>query len=194
MLQFHHLLACLLLGMAYILPAQHPVVDSLLGYWEGSFIVNNSAQDVKVRFFKVGDQLYALQEMEEWMPSFGEFELMVKVDSTGLVQMPTGYGPSVLRLDGRRMELSGYVKNQHPALYFHLKRVPAPPAPIYTTRPLDLKGKDDNVLKGVLHTQIDSDARNLIIFVGGRGCGVDETQYNLYARVLRKYGIDVYTY
>lgn len=179
--------------LSFGLWAQSPSFStSLKGHWEGAFIKNNSYQKIDIEFYQKNGQWFSLQVMEEWHPTYGELEVPVKVDSTGLIKVGTGYGAAELVLDSNNLELLGQVKGQQPTLYVHLKKAPPPPTPSYTVEPVSINSKEA-VLKGHLHLPKQASS-TAIILVGGRGCFADETAYNLYAKFLRAYGVTVLAY
>lgn len=171
--------------------AQNPATaQKLIGHWEGAFIRNNAYQKLDIQFYQKDEQLYSLQVMEEWHPVFGEFELPVKVDSVGKISFNTGYGKAQLNLDLNYLEILGQVEGFSPALYIHLKKIPAPPEPNYTVEELTIKNGELS-LYGHLHRPKNGPIKTAILLVGGRSCYAGSTKYDLYAKLLREYGIAV---
>ena len=185
----------LLLLLAGVVLAQNPqqeVWTSLEGHWEGSFIRNNASQPIGIHFYKKNNDYYSLQVIEEWHPQFGEFELPVSIDSLGIISTNTGHGKALLTLDPNNLELTGYLDKKVPAMYLHLKKVPPPPSPSHRIEEVSIRHKGIN-LNGHLHLP-DRLSGTAIILVGGRGCYAGNTKYNLYAKILRKYGVAVIAY
>lgn len=183
------ILLCLLLPAVGL--AQSPAVNKpLLGYWEGAFIKQNAYQKFEVEFSQRQDKLICLLIMEEWHPTYGESEVPVSIDSTGLIAFNTGYGRANLRFDSLNLELTGSLVGFSPAVYIHLKKGLPRPQPTYQIEPVSIaSGKD--TLYGHLHVPLGNQAKTAVLLVGGRGCYADATQYNLYAKVLRRYGVSV---
>lgn len=165
----------------------------LLGYWEGAFIRNNSYQKIDIQFTEKDGQLYGLQIMDEWHPTFGEFEVPVKIDPTGFIKFGTGYGKAKLTLDKNNLELTGQIQDFNPSIYLHLKKGAQRPSPAYTLEEVAINS-DNNQIYGHLHIPNQREHTTAVIIVGGRGCNADATKYNLYAKFLRKYGISVLAY
>ena len=172
---------------------QNQIISHLLGNWEGAFIKNNSYQKIEIEFSEKAGKVYALQIMDEWHPTFGEFEVPVEIDSTGKISFSTGYGKTELVLDQNNLEMIGQVKGTNPAIYLHFKKVPKKPAPNYKVEAITIASGPVK-LAGHLHIPNQLNKRTAIILVGGRGCYADQTKYNLYAKFLRKYGITVLAY
>ena len=188
------LLFCYLL-FPFLLFAQanDPALAALLGHWEGAFIKNNSYQKLELEFRQQGTEIFGLQIMEEWHPSFGEFEVPVALDSTGRVSFATGYGKAVLTLDQDHLELVGQLEGFNPSIYVHLKKIPQRPPLPYAVEQVSIPSGDHR-LHGHLHQPLFERPQTAIILVGGRGCDPDATEYNLYAKFLRQYGIAVLAY
>ncbi|NNF36142.1 MAG: hypothetical protein HKN68_18700, partial [Saprospiraceae bacterium] len=164
----------------------------LSGYWKGAFIKGNSIQSIDMTFFEEDNNLMSLQEIEDWYPVFGEFEIPVKIDSTENIVFNTGLGKVKVKLDSNYYELSGQIENTNPTIYVHLKKSIPPPSPAYTVEEINIPS-GDITLAGHLHKPL-SMSKNAIILVTGRGCYPVSTKYNLYAKILRKYGITVLAY
>lgn len=167
--------------------------ENLIGYWEGAFVKSNSYQKIEIEFSEVNGKIFSLQIMDEWHPTFGEFQVPVEVDSTGLISFGTGYGKAELRLDSENLEVIGYLVGFNPTISLHLKKVPNKPTPNYTIEKVSIKSEEIE-LNGHLHLPKINPTKSAIILVGGRGCEADETVYNLYAKFLREYGIAVLAY
>lgn len=73
---------------------------------------------------------------------------------------------------------NGSVQDQNPALYLHLKKVPAPPQST-TTRQIESVPLWQDSIYGYLYRSSLNNKKNALVFVGGRGCGADQTRYNL---------------
>ncbi|MFP2996036.1 alpha/beta hydrolase [Spongiivirga sp. MCCC 1A20706] len=169
------------------------ITEKLIGYWEGAFIKNNSYQKIEIEISEREGKIYGLQIMDEWHPTFGEFEVPVKIDSTGLISFGTGYGKAKLKLDKQNLEIIGQLEGMNPSVYLHLKKTADKPKPNYRIEQVSITSQDVE-LYAHLHIPLLNPTRTAVIFVGGRGCEADQTQYNLYAKFLRKYGIAVLTY
>ncbi|MEL6864165.1 MAG: alpha/beta hydrolase [Bacteroidota bacterium] len=165
----------------------------LEGHWEGAFIKESSYQKFEISFYQKDSAWESLQVIEEWHPQFGEFQIAVEIDSTGRITFGSGYGPLEVQMDTSSLELSGRVKNTHPSIYVHFKKVPAPPASPYEIIPVDIPNGAVN-LKGHLHYPSYTSAKTAVIIVGGRGCYAGATQYSLYAKMLNPYGISTLAY
>ncbi|NRB59270.1 MAG: alpha/beta hydrolase [Winogradskyella sp.] len=164
----------------------------LEGYWEGAFIKNNSSQKFEINFFKNKDQMMSFQIIEEWHPQFGEFEIPIEIDSLHNISFNTGYGKANLNLDRNALELNGNIENTSTPIYLHLKKAPKPPPKNYTTVAKTIEN-DGVILTGHMH--IPKLATNTaMIIIGGRGCYAGSTKYDLYAKLLRSYGITVLVY
>jgi pimeloyl-ACP methyl ester carboxylesterase len=190
-MDFQRVILLIFLSLAcFPLGAQQPSVENIVGHWEGGFIKNNALQLLEVEFFIRDGALFSLQVMEEWHPQFGEFEIPVEQDSTGKYSMNTGLGKAVFRLDENYREIIGYLEGKNPAINLHLKQVPAPPAPTYTAEEVTIQ-HGGNTLYGHLHRPKLKPGKTAIIIVGGRSCYAGSTRYDLYAKLLRKYGVSV---
>ncbi len=172
--------------------SQERVFSKLEGYWEGAFIKNNSYQKFEVQFYKKDTAYTSLQIMEEWHPQFGEFVLPFTIDSTGIISTNTGKGKAFLNLDSKNLELIGYIEGAVPPISIHLKKVPPPPKPNFTIEEITVKNKKVK-LNGHLHVPDNRNGTALII-VGGRSCYAGNTKYDLYAKLLRRYGISVLSF
>ena len=166
----------------------------LLGSWEGAFIKENSYQKIAIDFYRRDNQLYTLQMMDEWYPTFGEFEVPARILENGQIAFGTGYGLAELTLDPNNLEMVGQLDGFNPAIYVHLKRVADRPAPNYMIEEVTIPSSDKINLYGHLHLPTTNPVKTAIILVGGRGCGADATRYNLYAKFLRSYGVAVLAY
>lgn len=169
------------------------ISESLIGYWEGAFIKNNSYQKIEIDFSKNNGQFLGLQIMDEWHPTFGEFQVPVEIDSTGIISFGTGYGKANLKMDTNNLEMTGQLLNFNPAVYIHLKKIPKKPKPNYTIQQVSINSNEIK-LNGHLHLPQNNPTKTAIVLVGGRGCNADETKYNLYAKFLREYGVAVLAY
>lgn len=167
--------------------------NTLLGHWEGGFIKGNSLQALKIRFYLVDNQPVCWQTLEEWLPNHGELEFPVRVDSSGMIHLPSPYGPVDLQLDESRLELIGQVRGTAPAVYVHLKKKPMPPEPAFTVEPVTILNEKIK-LAGHLHKPTFPNSATAVILVGGRGCYASETSQNGYAQFLRSYGLTVLAY
>ncbi|MEO0731724.1 MAG: alpha/beta hydrolase [Bacteroidota bacterium] len=168
------------------------IANRLTGNWAGAFIKHNNAQRIEVEIRPRGENLIGLLIMEEWHPTFGESEVPIQIDSTQNISLPTGYGRAVLKLDRKNLELVGTLLGINPQISLHLKKQPRAPAPAFTAEAITVKS-DTLSIHGYLHVpQIRNKAA--VIIVGGRGCYVDQTKYNLYAKLLRRYGVTVLAY
>ncbi|NND63486.1 MAG: prolyl oligopeptidase family serine peptidase [Flavobacteriaceae bacterium] len=164
--------------------------EKIEGHWEGAFIKANAYQRFDVQFYKKDTAYFSLQIIEDWHPQFGEFELPVTIDSDGKITTNTGYGKAVLNLDEKNLEILGFIEGSVPSISINLKKVPEPPAPDYNTEEITIPNGDIS-LHGHLHSPISKNTNTAIILVGGRGCYAGSTKYDLYAKVLRKYGVSV---
>ena len=160
------------------------------GYWEGGFIKNNSLQKLQIKFYKDEDGLKSLQVLEEWHPQFGEFVIPVEIDSMKLISFNTGNGKALMHLDENALEMVGHIENRLPAVYVHLKKIPTPPEPNYTVEEVTIKNGDIS-LYGHLHQPKLKTSNNALILIGGRSCYAGNTKYDLYAKLLRQYGLSV---
>ncbi|RNC86382.1 MAG: alpha/beta hydrolase [Winogradskyella sp.] len=165
------------------------IFESLNGCWQGAFIKNNSYQKFDIQFLKKDDEMLSLQIIEEWHPQFGEFLLPIEIDSLGNIKFNTGHGKAIMRLDQKSLELTGALENTIPLIYVHLKKVPNPPAKTYTTEAVTIKNGEIELF-GHLHKPM-AESKTAMILVGGRGCYAGSTKYDLYAKLLRSYGISV---
>lgn len=165
-------------------------IELMQGYWEGAFIKGNAYQQFDIRFYKRDDKLLSLQVIEEWHPIFGEFELPVEIDSIGNITFNTGYGKAKMLLDTNYLEITGFIENTNPSINVHFKKVPRPPVSDYTVEEVIINNGEVNLF-GHLHLPKHSVAKSAIILVGGRGCYAGSTKYDLYAKVLREYGLAV---
>ena len=166
------------------------IFQTLEGYWQGVFIKGNAAQSISVQFFDVEGKYYARQMMQEWYPQFGDFEVPVTIDSLGKINMPTGYGPVEMVLDSNNLEIIGHVPGTDPTFNIHIKKTPPPPATTYEVTEISVANGEVS-LYGHLHSPKYGEKKTAIILVGGRGCYAGDTRYDLYAKVLREYGISV---
>ncbi len=165
----------------------------LVGSWEGAFIKSNSYQKLDIDFSERDGKVFALQIMEEWHPTFGEFEVPVAIDSIGNISLGTGYGKATLKLDKNNLELVGQLSGFNPAMYVHLKKTASKPKPSYSLEEVSISSSEVTLF-GHLHKPMTNDQKTAIIMVGGRGCYPDQTKYNLYAKLLRQYGVSVLAY
>ena len=164
--------------------------SNIVGHWEGGFIKNNSLQKLEIKFYKDDDGIKSLQIIEEWHPQFGEFVIPVKIDSLQNIKFNTGLGKAKMRLDNNSLEMIGQIEGQLPTIYVHLKKIPTPPQPDYTVEEVTIKNGDIS-LYGHLHQPKLKTTNNAIILVGGRSCYAGSTKYDLYAKLLRQYGLSV---
>ena len=169
------------------------IIESIKGSWEGAFIKNNSYQKLEIDFYEQEGKLFGLQIMDEWHPTFGEFNVPVEIDTTGLIKFGTGYGLANLTLDRNNLELIGNLEGFNPAVYVHLKKNPSKPPANYDLEEVTITNSGVTLF-GHLHIPKFSKHQTAIILVGGRGCYADNTKYNLYAKFLREYGITVMAY
>jgi len=176
---------------AQFIPAKE-FTDIMKGYWEGAFIRTNSFQKFDMEVSVKSGELVTYQIMEEWFPTYGEFDVNMLVDSTYTMYLNTGYGQAALKLDPYNLEITGYVQDQNPTVYVHLKKAPKPPAEQVEVKPVTINSEGAQ-LRGHLHRSINS-SKTAIILVNGRGCYESSTEYNLYAKFLRQYGITVLAY
>jgi len=165
------------------------IFNKIEGHWQGAFIKNNSFQKLDVQFYKQQEQINSLQIIEEWHPQFGEFVLPVKIDSLGQVIFNTGHGKAIMQVDSNSFEMVGQLEGSLPTVYVHLKKIPNPPSPQYNVHEVTIKN-DSISLFGHLH-QPNSESKTAIIIVGGRSCYPGSTKYDLYAKLLRDYGVSV---
>ena len=165
-------------------------MKTLEGHWEGAFVKNNSFQKFDIQFYKQGENINSLQILEEWHPQFGEFVLPVDIDSLGAISFNTGLGKANVILDYSALELMGQIEGSMPAIYVHMKKVPNPPPPNYVVEEVTVKNGDVS-LYGHLHKPKKTESETAIIIVGGRSCYAGATQFDLYAKLLREYGISV---
>ncbi len=163
---------------------------ALSGYWEGAFIVANTQQPIKIQFYQEEGNWKCLQIMEEWHPQFGEFLQAVTFDSTNRLKFSSGYGVANVVLDPQNLELIGSIENSDPPMSIHLKKIPSPPPPDYEVSELIIPNKEIE-LYGHLHTPKFQKAKTAIILAGGRGCYAGNTKFDLYAKILRSYGVAV---
>lgn len=168
------------------------VFEILEGNWQGAFIKNNSFQKLDLQFYKEGDQIKSLQIIEEWHPQFGEFVLPVEIDSIGKITFNTGHGKAIMELDNKSLELFGSIESSLPSIYVHLKKVPLSPVPDHEISEVEITN-DSITLFGHLHKPRLA-SKTAIIIVGGRSCYAGSTRYNLYAKLLRSYGVTVLVY
>ena len=117
--------------------------------------------------------------MDEWHPSFGEFEIPFLVDSTGLITLNTGLGQAIMRLDPNNLEITGSLNNREPAVYLHLKKRPPLPKGLYTVEEIKVQSTDSVELYGHLHLPKANTSKTAIIIVGGRGCYAGVTNHNI---------------
>ncbi len=183
----------LLLSTMAFSQEKNPFSKQLYGYWEGAIIKSNSYQQIAVTFSQRDGKTYSLQYMEEWYPAFGEFETPVTTDSLGRIIFSTGYGKAGLSLDENNLEMTGEMLGFNPSIYLHLKKTTPPPAQNYTVEKVAIQsGKVQ--LNGHFHIPRYLSKKTAIILVGGRGCWADDTEYNLYGKLLRRYGVSVLAY
>ncbi len=164
----------------------------LEGHWEGAFIKNNSYQKFDIQFYKENGEFSSLQIMEEWHPQFGEFVVPVSIDSMGQISFNSGKGKALMHLDSNSLELVGTIEGSLPVIHVHLKKVPQPPKDGFTVEEITLKS-DTVSLYGHLHVP-NNRSTTAIIIVGGRSCYAGSTKYDLWAKLLREYGISVLVY
>ncbi len=189
---FRRLVFILMISLGFLLhPQEIPdeIAQRIEGYWQGGFIKNNSFQNLEVRFFREEGAMNSLQIIEEWHPQFGEFVLQVTIDTLGQIAFNTGYGKAVMHLDGQALEMAGQIQGSLPAIYVHLKKIPDPPAPKYAVDEVQIQNGPLSLF-GHLHTP-DIRNKTAVIIVGGRGCYAGNTAYDLYAKLLRAYGVSV---
>lgn len=179
-----------LLPLALFAQKQEDTFNILKGNWEGAFIKNNAHQPINIQFYKKGESYYSLQIIEEWHPQFGEFEIPVSIDSTGKISTNTGHGKAILELDKNYLEMTGYLEGTNPTIYLHLKKVPPLPKPSYSVEEVAFSS-GEVMLSGHMHLPKHSNSNSAIILVGGRGCYAGSTKYDLYAKILRQYGMTV---
>ncbi|MBT8238351.1 MAG: prolyl oligopeptidase family serine peptidase [Maribacter sp.] len=168
---------------------QNDIFNKIEGHWQGAFIKNNSFQKLDVQFYKQQEQISSLQIIEEWHPQFGEFVLPVKIDSLGQITFNTGHGKAIMQLDNNSLEMVGKLEGSLPTIYVHLKKIPNPPTPQFNVQEINIKN-DSISLFGHLH-EPNSQSKTAIIIVGGRSCFAGSTKYDLYAKLLRNYGVSV---
>ena len=189
------ILASLLLFSALQIRAQSSsseVYQKIDGYWQGAFIKNNSYQKLEVQFYMEQDAMKSLQIIDEWHPQFGEFVLPVTVDTLNQISFNTGYGKALMKLDKNALEMVGQIQGSLPTIYVHLKKIPDPPAPDFQAEEVQILN-GSNTLYGHLH-QPAIRSKTAIIIVGGRGCYAGNTKYDLYAKLLRNYGVSVLSF
>ena len=184
------LLICLLTTVVNGQVSQANLFQKIEGHWQGAFIKNNSFQKFDVQFYIKDKQMRSLQIIEEWHPQFGEFVIPVKIDSLDKIIFNTGHGKAVMQLDSNGMEMVGALEGSLPAMYVHLKKIPNPPAPTYSVQEVQINNGTVK-LNGHLHQPKYSKSKTAIIIVGGRSCYAGSTKYDLYAKLLREYGISV---
>lgn len=184
---FHVLLTFLL---PYLVHAQMNEESVITGHWQGAFITHNSQQPVQINFYQEEGQWKCSQVMVEWHPEFGEFEQGVEWDSISRLGFNTGYGAASLILDAENLEMIGAIEGSDPSISLHLKKLAPPPPPDYTVTEVRIPNKGIE-LYGHIHAPKFRPFKSAIILVGGRGCGAGNTQYNLYGKILRSYGIAV---
>ncbi|MDC7997923.1 alpha/beta hydrolase [Gilvibacter sediminis] len=172
---------------------EQQIQKALVGNWEGAFIKNNSYQKIEISFYMQDETLMSLQVMEEWHPAYGEMVLDIQIDSLGTVGFNTGYGRAALKLDPGALELNGSIANTTPSIYLHLKKLPKKPKPNFTTEEITVAGAAGD-LYGHLHLPENNPKKTAIIIVGGRGCYAGTTKYDLWAKVLRRYGVAVLSF
>lgn len=170
--------------------AQQDISKAIEGYWEGALIKDNSYQKIDIQFFIDNEKLNSLLIIEEWHPQFGEFITPVEIDSLNQIKMNIAYGKAALQLDKNASELIGQIEGSLPTIYVHLKKVPDPPNPNYNIEAVEIQN-GSVTLSGHLHQPKFNTSGTAIIMVGGRGCYAGETKYDLYAKLLRSYGISV---
>lgn len=166
------------------------IYPQIEGHWQGAFIKNNSYQKFDVQFYKDENKINSLQIIEEWHPQFGEFVLPVAIDSVKTISFNTGYGKANLQLDERALEMVGTIEGSLPATYVHLKKIPDPPLADYKVEEVRIPNGSIE-LYGHLHEPINGPFETAMILVGGRGCYAGSTKYDLYAKLLRAYGVSV---
>lgn len=162
----------------------------ITGYWDGAFISENAQERIDIQFYQQDSQLLTLQIIEDWHPQFGEFVLEYQIDSMGRVITNTGLGKATMQIDTNYLEMVGTVENKDRPISLHLKKVPAPPPPTYQVDEFQMKN-GDVTLFGHFHRPKVNDSKTAMIIVGGRSCYAGTTKYDLYAKVLREYGISV---
>ncbi|QBA64028.1 alpha/beta hydrolase [Muriicola soli] len=167
--------------------------ETLTGSWDGAFIKGNSYQKIQIEFSQKEGKVFGLQIMEEWHPSYGEFQVPVEIDSIGKIRLATGYGEAELVLDVKNLELIGQLKDQNPSIYLHFKKTAEKPKPDFSVEEVSISNGEIS-LSGHHHIPSINVKKTAIIIVGGRGCYAGSTKYNLYAKFLRKYGMSVLVY
>ena len=187
------LLLLTLTGSSLLAQEEKTIEKILTGSWKGAFIRNNAHQRVEMEFSNKEDDLVSLQMMEEWFPSFGEFEVPVEIDSLNRIRFNTGYGKALLKLDENHLELVGHLESLDPSVYIHLKKEPPGAHGNFVLEPIRFKNGAIE-LNGHLHMPEGYDSKTAVILVGGRGCWPDATAHNLYAKFLRDYGVSVLAY
>ncbi|XOV67789.1 MAG: alpha/beta hydrolase [Fluviicola sp.] len=183
---------CMLLGLTSLGQENSAIKRLITGSWEGAIIIKNAYQKIEVDFSERNGDLFALQIMDEWHPTFGEFEVPVTIDSNQNIHFNSGYGPVTFDIDAKNLELIGEVDSED-SVYVHLKKVPRKPASPYQVDKVMIESGDIQ-LSGHLHLPINNPTKTVVILVGGRGCFADLTEHNLYAKFLREYGIAVLAY
>ncbi|MBT8231160.1 MAG: alpha/beta hydrolase [Bacteroidia bacterium] len=173
----------------YAQNSSNEIFNKIEGHWQGAFIKNNSFQKLDVQFYKQQEQINSLQIIEEWHPQFGEFVLPVEIDSLGHIIFNTGHGKAIMQLDSNSFEMVGKLEGSLPSIYVHLKKIPDPPTPQYNVQEVTIKN-DSISLFGHLH-EPTFESKTAIIIVGGRSCYAGSTKYDLYAKLLRDYGVSV---
>ncbi len=167
--------------------------EILKGYWEGAFIRENAFQKIDIEFSEKNGEIYALQIMDEWHPTYGEFEVPVEIDSVGHIKLGTGYGDAILSLDPNNLELLGQINEDKSTIKIHLKKSPDRPRADFSIEEISFNSSDV-ALSGHLHLPFHNPTKTAVILVGGRGCYADQTKYNLYAKFFREYGIATLAY
>lgn len=166
--------------------------NKMNGHWQGAFIKDNSFQKLDIRFYESNGKYGSLQIIEEWHPQFGEFVIPVEIDSIGQIEFNTGYGKAKMLLDSNSLEMHGQIGDSNDVTYVHLKKTTAPPKKTYQTKEVFVQN-DSIRLYGHVH-EPKSKSSTAVIIVGGRSCYAGSTEYELYAKLLRSYGITVLAY
>ncbi|WP_111683593.1 alpha/beta hydrolase [Winogradskyella tangerina] len=164
--------------------------SKIIGHWEGGFIKDNSLQKLEIKFYNDNDGFKSLQILEEWHPQFGEFVIPVEIDSLKRISFNTGLGKAIMQLDENALEMVGQIEGKSPTIYVHLKKIPTPPQINYTVEEVTIQNGDVSLF-GHLHQPKLKTNNNAIIVIGGRSCYAGSTKYDLYAKLLRQYGLTV---
>ncbi|MEM9169070.1 MAG: alpha/beta fold hydrolase [Pseudomonadota bacterium] len=159
------------------------------GYWTGAIIKNDSVLPVELQIDETETGYRAATIFPDWLfykPS--DFEVVRKT-SEGLIIEDLLAGDAILELEPRFEQLVGTVGEDGRRL--HLKRAPAPPRALVSSRTTSFVSADGTRIAATLTVPEFGDQVAGMVMVRGRGCA---TRLNGRARFFANYGVAVLTF